>query len=99
MTPEAFNRFRETQEERIRVIQDSIDRAMRVAWRARPPKTKLRPAVPKDIKPGQIIWHGGDNRDWYWNTVEEVLHPSDKFKAYVAEDGCRYGLDQAWVRR
>ena len=29
--------------------------------------------------------------------VDEVLRPNDPFKAYTAEDGSRYGLDDAWV--
>jgi hypothetical protein len=99
MTPEAFIRFRETQERRMRVAQEAIDRALRKAKKSKPPKTNLRRATPDDIQPGQIIWHGTDDRDLDWHIVEEVLQPDDKFKAYVAEDGCRYGLDQAWVRR
>ena len=31
--------------------------------------------------------------------VVEVLRPDDPFKGYVLNDGCRYGLDEAFVRR
>ena len=64
-----------------------------------PPPVKRRPAEAKDIREGTVIWHiraaehGGD----YWNVVDEVRDPHDPFKAYVADDGCRHGLDGAYI--
>lgn len=62
-----------------------------------PLPTNLRPATSKDIIEGAIIWykHGDDGH--FWRIVGDVLRPSDPYKAYCAEDGCRYGLDDAWI--
>ncbi len=63
----------------------------------------LRPATAEDIKVGARIWYdGSDGLDspsepYYCRVVEEVLHPNDPWKAYCADDGCRYGLDGAMV--
>lgn len=65
----------------------------------------LRPATPADIVENAIIWYpeygqeaGGDyDAVPCWSVVEEVLYPSDEFKAYCADDGCRYGLNGAFV--
>jgi len=61
---------------------------------------RLRPAEPKDIIIGAVIWYpewakwdGGRG----WNVVDEVYRPDDQWKAYCAHDGCRYGLDGAFV--
>lgn len=103
MTPEGYLQVRDAQQRKIQFAQEVIDRARRKAMRAKPPKTKLRPATPDDIRVNQILWRETTdikNRHvWYWNVVEEVLDPSSKFKAYVAEDGCCYGLEHAWVRK
>ena len=66
---------------------------------------KLRPAEANDVIEGAVIWYpewktkesdpDGDSRGW--NIVDEVLFPSDEWKAYCAHDGCRYGLDGAYV--
>lgn len=60
----------------------------------------LRPAGPGDITEGAILWYP----DWMvselsrgWAIVEEVYRPGDPWKAYCAHDGCRYGLDGAFV--
>ena len=103
MTPEEYLLIRDTQRWKIQNAEEIIARARLQAKRAKPPKYKLRPATPDDIRVNQILWRETtylDNRTiWYWNIVEEVLDPSSKFKAYLAEDGCRYGLDCAWVRK
>lgn len=57
----------------------------------------VRPAKSSDIKLGQILWYKEGDFDPFWKVVCEVLRPNDFFKAYVAEDGCRYGLDDAYV--
>jgi len=66
---------------------------------------KLRPAVASDIVEGAIIWypdwrdeeHGNEPDCRLWNMVDEVMYPNDDWKAYVAHDGCRYGLYAAFV--
>ena len=59
----------------------------------------IRRAIASDIKQGAIIWYPRwkeeDGR--CWNIVEEVLRASDDWKAYCAQDGCRYGLDGAFI--
>jgi hypothetical protein len=57
----------------------------------------LRPAIPQDITVGNLIWYKHGDNGHFWQIIEEVYRPSDPFKAYCAEDGCRYGLDDAWV--
>lgn len=60
--------------------------------------TTLRAAAPRDIFVGNIILYAHDDAgDRFWAEVCEVLRPNDQWKAYVADDGCRYGLDGAHV--
>lgn len=60
--------------------------------------SNLRKAEASDIVEGATIWYpANEYRDAYVNTVVAVRYPSDLFKAYVAEDGSRYGLDGAYV--
>ncbi len=54
-----------------------------------------RRATAKDVTEGAILWYSDYSE--YWLMVDEVLRPSDEFKAYIAHDGCRYGLDGAFV--
>jgi hypothetical protein len=55
----------------------------------------LRPANAKDIVVGNVIWY--PRWDYHkWVVIEEVLYPNDAFKAFIG-DGCRYGLDGAFV--
>ena len=60
---------------------------------------KLRPAGPKDIFEKAVIWYPptADSPNATWSIVEEVLAPKSSFKAYCADDGCRYGLDGAYI--
>ncbi len=57
---------------------------------------KLRPAEPKDIVVGNIIWYP-TWEERMWNRVDEVIRPNDPWKAYCAHDGCRYGLEGACI--
>ena len=62
----------------------------------RPPaKKNLRPATAADIVEGAIIWYMVDVP--YWKHIEYVSYPSDLYKGFTAEDGCRYGLEDAYV--
>jgi hypothetical protein len=54
-------------------------------------KEDLVPAVASDLIEGNVIFGYGDD-GLYCHTIEEVNYPNDDFKAYVADDGCRYGL-------
>ncbi len=50
----------------------------------------------EDVIVGQaiLVWNGEDYTEL---TIEEVLRPSDLFKGYTADDGCRYGLEGAYL--
>lgn len=82
----------------MRLCGDRIAAARKQADKAKPPhREEIRRATPNDIKVGTIIWNEKGDNGWFWNVVEEVHYPNDPFKAYTADDGCRYGLDGAWV--
>lgn len=88
------------EEEARQKTRDARDRADKA-----PLPKKLRPAEPRDIVEGAILWYPehGQKADGeydalaYWKYVPEVLRPDDPWKAYCADDGCRYGLKGAFV--
>lgn len=100
MTPKAYLRLKKRQERITELAQREIEDAM--AEVVIPPPTKLRPAKPTDIVAGRIIFYlrdsSADGED-YWQVVSEVHNPGDDFKAYTAEDGCCYGLANAYVEK
>lgn len=57
----------------------------------------FREAEPSDIIEGNIVYLIGDGDEMHKVTIVEVLRPNDKWKAFCASDGCRYGLDDLWV--
>jgi hypothetical protein len=57
----------------------------------------FRRATPKDIFEGNVVYLIGDGSNLHKQVIEEVMNPKDDFKAYVAEDGCRYGLHDLWI--
>lgn len=98
MTPSEYIKIEKEQNKIIAAAEKVILNARQQADKCPPPK-KSRPAIASDIKEGAIIWHtrekkyGGD----YWHIVSSPEHYGDAFKAYTADDGCRYGLDGAYV--
>lgn len=78
-------------------LESSVEKAAEAA----PLPDSLRPATKEDIVVGAVIWyprwHKEDPSGRCWNIVDQVLFPSDAFKAYCAHEGCRYGLDGAFV--
>ena len=80
-------------------IQEERD-AEEEAEKAATPEN-LRPVQPTDIVEGAVIWYPSWDEDGRtWNIVCEVLHPNDPckaYEAYVAHEGCRYGLHDAFV--
>ena len=77
-----------------RIIEDEAEE---IAENATIPSV-LRPATPDDIIKGAVIWYPDENDDdVLWCVVENVINPSCDFKAYESYDGCRYGLDNAYV--
>ena len=61
--------------------------------------SRLRRAEPSDIVENAIIWY--ENEDEFskfrWVFVNEVYKPDDQYKAFCGHDGCRDGLDGAYV--
>lgn len=57
----------------------------------------LRPMVAQDVKPGQEFYLLGDYNIVYKGKIDSVLNPSDMHKAFIADDGCRYGLENSFV--
>jgi len=56
----------------------------------------FRKAESSDIFVGNVIW--GKNQDgYYWHIIKQVYNNYDDFKAYMADDGCRYGLKYAVI--
>lgn len=98
MTPQEFVKLRAEQEAIIKAAQEKIDEAEEQAHEC-PPPTHTRPAVADDIVPNAVIWYLRDkyNNGDYWTIVEEPLHYGDAFKAYIDHEGCRYGLEGAYV--
>lgn len=96
MTPKEYLKLRDEIRGIIRPLRDAINKAREAAELCEPPANRRR-ATEQDVVVGAVIWHQDRTGGWYWHEVEEVLHPSDDFKAYTADDGCRYGLHNAWV--
>lgn len=57
----------------------------------------LRQATEKDIYQGKIIYHLADWGIYYRAVIELVLNPTDRWKAFCADTGCRYGLENTFV--
>ena len=96
MTPQEFKEIRNVQQVIIDRAEKIINTAFESAMTSSLPEN-LRPATSKDIIEGAIIWYKHGDNGHFWQIVENVLRPSDPYKAYCAEDGCRYGLDDAWI--
>ena len=56
-----------------------------------------RPATKEDIVAENEIYILCDDGRKHLKYIEDVLRPSDPFKAFCATDGCRYGLDSAYI--
>jgi len=57
----------------------------------------FRKAEPSDVVEGNIVYLIGDGDEMHKITIEEVYRPNDDWKAFCADDGCRYGLHDLWV--
>lgn len=98
MTPEQYLVYDKEISREITDLRKRLWAYRAEADKANPPD-RTRQATAEDIVCGAIIWHEGDPHDGgdYWHVVDEVLRPSDSYKAYCADDGCRYGLSNAYV--
>jgi len=97
MTPREYLKIKAEQRAIIDAAERVVDAAREKVSKAKPPRAQLRRANAADIKPGLIVWHDNGDYGWFWHVVDEPAHYGDAFKAYVADDGCRYGLEGAWV--
>jgi hypothetical protein len=99
MTPKDYLKIETEQSAIIAAAKERIRVAREEAEKAKPPHDELRPAEPRDIAEGVIVWHERkeEHGGWYWHIVDEPMHYGDPFKAYCADDGCRYGLNGAFV--
>lgn len=95
-TPAEYWEIKMKLEAEISQLRQRINNALAEAEGAELP-IPIRFATPEDITPGTVIWHLHGDYGPFWNIVEEVINPNDQWKAYYGEDGCRYGLDDAWV--
>lgn len=89
-------------EERLRIAREKVASSLALAQEAARPTGALRVATPADIVVGALLWYereedGDEGNPHYWCIVEDVLRPSDAWKAFTAHDGCRYGLDGAMI--
>lgn len=99
MTPKEYLKIEAKQRAIIEAAEDVIFSARKKADKAKPPRSKLRLALARDIRIGLIVWHNNGDDGWFWHVVDEPMHFGDDFKAYIADDGCRYGLRGAWVMK
>lgn len=58
----------------------------------------FRQAEPKDIIEDAEVYILGDDGDLHKMKIDFVLRPNDQWKAFCADDGCRYGLDGCFVK-
>lgn len=96
MTPQQFIQIQRHQNSIISAAHNTVEIARESVDKS-PPKDELRRAKADDIREGAVVWHENGDDGWFWNVVVEPRHYGDPFKAYVADDGSRYGLDGAWV--
>jgi len=57
----------------------------------------FRKANPTDIVEGATVFLIGDGSEMHRKTIDEVMKPDDQWKAFCADDGCRYGLNNLYV--
>jgi len=100
MKPEEFIRIRREIMKTVNRLRGVIDELEKETLNCDPPSDR-RPATASDIVEGAVIWYEyyDSPSGYYWQIVDEVQYPNDPFKAYTAEDGCRYGLDGAFVSK
>lgn len=100
MTPKEFQKLEIEQIAIIERAQHTINVAREIAEKCEPPH-KVRPVMANDIFPGAIVWqarkkkYGGD----FWTIVQERDETSTPIEGYIADDGCRYSLDKAYVKQ
>ena len=101
MTPAEFIIVQKQQQSIIskasRVIADARARAEKCTA-----QKNLRPVKPEEIKQGMVLWHKRSKKDGgdYWNIVDYYRINNDSCIAagsYIADDGCVYPIDGAFI--
>jgi len=57
----------------------------------------FREATSNDIYEGNLVFLLGDGNELHKRYISEVYNKTDNWKAFCANDGCRYGLDRLYV--
>jgi len=97
ITPQHYQTIKELTAQKIDELLCALE-AMKEEAENCPEPAVLTQATAANIIEGSIIWYVTDDElQTCWVIVEEVLNPSDEFKAFCADDGCRYGLDGAYI--
>jgi len=95
MTPKQYQDIARREKKIIDEARTKIHDAFCLAETCPLPRN-LRPTKAKDIIKGAIIWHKIGDNEHFWQIIKEV-NINDSFRAYCAEDGCRYDLDNAYI--
>lgn len=90
MTPEDYIRLRNAAKALARTAEEYWDRTVM------PKQSDLRPATFEDLRPGVVIYYFDPEPRW---EEVETVHGDYEFKAYTSYSGCRYGLENAYVRK
>lgn len=61
-------------------------------------KNTYRQATERDIILDNTVYIEGDDDKLHEMKIVKVLNPSDEWKAFYADDGCKYGLDGCFVK-
>jgi len=86
----ATDRFKKAQ-------QDKLSALLKAEQQQIPSDDLLRPAEPADVTIGQIIWYKDGDEGPFWTQVVEPFKHMNKYRAYEAHDGCKHGLNRAFV--
>ena len=57
-----------------------------------------RKAEPKDIVQDATVYILGDDEELHEKIIDFVIRPDSPWKAFCADDGCRYGLDGCYIK-
>lgn len=103
MKPKDYLKLKSEVESAISLLEGQLADARELADKA-VPENDLRPLRSEDVVVGQIVWgrhERGEHEpaEYYWHVIDQVRDPDDGWKAYVADDGCRYGLEGHWVEK
>lgn len=101
MKPHEFLIIQHREQAIIDQAQDRINSARAAAEECPTPK-RLRPVAPADVTPGAILWHKRSKKDGgpFWCIVDYYstnIHAHRAAGSYMADDGCLYPIDGAFI--